>query len=36
MIIQSLNVGLPAKELFFGKELITGICKKSALPRPIP
>jgi len=31
MIIQSLNVGLPAKELFFGKELITGICKKPVI-----
>jgi MOSC domain-containing protein YiiM len=28
MIIQSLNIGLPARELFFGKEIITGICKK--------
>ncbi|HAM53612.1 MAG TPA: MOSC domain-containing protein [Nitrospiraceae bacterium] len=28
MVIRSLNVGLPAKELFFGKEIITGICKK--------
>jgi MOSC domain-containing protein YiiM len=28
MIIHSLNVGLPTKELFFGKEVITGCCKK--------
>jgi MOSC domain-containing protein YiiM len=28
MIIQSLNIGLPAKETFFGKEATTGICKK--------
>ncbi len=31
MIIQSLNVGLPAKEIFFGKEVITGICKKTVV-----
>jgi MOSC domain-containing protein YiiM len=31
MIIQSLNVGFPAKELFFGKEVITGICKKPVM-----
>jgi|SRR5208283_2200552 len=31
MIIQSLNVGLPAKEIFFGKEVITGICKKPVI-----
>jgi MOSC domain-containing protein YiiM len=31
MIIQSLNVGLPAKELFFGKEMITAICKKPVI-----
>ncbi len=31
MIIQSLNVGLPAKEMFFGKEVITGICKKPVM-----
>lgn len=28
MIIQSLNIGLPKKELFHGKEFITGICKQ--------
>ncbi len=28
MIIQSLNIGLPKKELFHGKEYITGICKQ--------
>jgi MOSC domain-containing protein YiiM len=30
MIIQSLNIGLPVKETFFGKEFTTGICKKPA------
>ncbi len=28
MIIQMLNIGLPRKELFHGKEFITGMCKK--------
>ena len=28
MIIQILNIGLPTKELFHGKEFITGMCKK--------
>ena len=28
MIIQVLNIGLPKKELFHGKEFITGMCKK--------
>jgi MOSC domain-containing protein YiiM len=28
MIIQTLNIGLPKKELFNGKEFITGMCKK--------
>lgn len=28
MIIQILNIGLPMKELFHGKEFLTGICKK--------
>ena len=28
MIIQVLNIGLPRKELFHGKEFITGMCKK--------
>ncbi len=27
MIVESLNVGLPKKEIFDGKEIITGICK---------
>jgi len=27
-VIRSLNVGRPVKETFFGKEIITGICKK--------
>ena len=27
MIIESLNVGLPKKERFYGRELLTGICK---------
>jgi MOSC domain-containing protein YiiM len=28
MLIQSLNIGLPKKEFFHGKEYITGMCKK--------
>jgi MOSC domain-containing protein YiiM len=28
MIIQMLNIGLPKRELFHGKEFITGMCKK--------
>jgi MOSC domain-containing protein YiiM len=28
MIIQTLNIGLPKKELFHGREFITGMCKK--------
>jgi MOSC domain-containing protein YiiM len=28
MIIKFLNIGLPKKELFHGKEFITGMCKK--------
>ncbi len=28
MIVESLNISLPKKELFYGKEIITGICKK--------
>lgn len=28
MVINALNVGLPAKETFNGKEITTGICKK--------
>jgi MOSC domain-containing protein YiiM len=27
MIIQSLNVGTPQKEVFYGKEIVTAICK---------
>ncbi len=34
MIVESLNVGLPKKELFYGKEIITGICKKP-VTRPL-
>ena len=30
MIVESLNIGLPGKEFFYGKEIITGICKKPA------
>jgi MOSC domain-containing protein YiiM len=29
MIIESLNIGRPVKETFFGKEVMTGICKKA-------
>jgi MOSC domain-containing protein YiiM len=28
MIVESLNIGLPRKEIFFGKEITTGICKQ--------
>ena len=28
MIIESLNIGLPRREVFQGKELVTGICKQ--------
>jgi len=28
MIVESLNIGLPKKENFYGKEIITGICKQ--------
>lgn len=34
MIIESLNVGLPRKEVFANKEIITGICK-SAVSGPL-
>ncbi len=27
MIIESLNIGFPKKEIFYGKEVTTGICK---------
>ena len=30
MIVVSLNIGLPMKESFSGKEIITGICKQPA------
>ncbi len=29
IIIESLNIGLPRKENFHSKEIITGICKRS-------
>lgn len=29
MIVESLNIGLPEKEIFYGKEVTTGICKTS-------
>jgi MOSC domain-containing protein YiiM len=28
MIVESLNIGLPKKEIFHGNEIITGICKR--------
>jgi MOSC domain-containing protein YiiM len=28
MVVESLNIGLPKKENFYGKEIITGICKQ--------
>lgn len=28
MVVESLNIGLPEKEIFHGREVITGICKK--------
>jgi MOSC domain-containing protein YiiM len=28
LFIESLNIGLPKKEVFYGKELITGLCKR--------
>ena len=28
MIVESLNIGLPKKEIFHGREIITGICKQ--------
>jgi MOSC domain-containing protein YiiM len=30
IIVKSLNIGMPKKENFFGKEIVTGICKKPA------
>ena len=29
MVVESLNTGLPKKEIFNGREIITGICKQS-------
>lgn len=34
MIVSSLNIGMPRKELFYGKEIVTGICKKP-VPGPL-
>ncbi len=34
MIIESLNIGMPQKEIFHGKEVNTGICKKP-VPGPL-
>jgi MOSC domain-containing protein YiiM len=31
VIVKALNIGMPKKELFHGKEIVTGICK-----RPVP
>src|ERR1039458_10046464 len=28
MIVESLNVGLPKKESFYDREIVTGICKQ--------
>jgi MOSC domain-containing protein YiiM len=28
LFIESLNIGLPKKEVFYGKEIITGLCKR--------
>jgi len=28
MVVASLNIGLPRKESFFGKDILTGICKQ--------
>lgn len=30
MVVESLNIGLPKKEIFYGKEIITGIRKQPA------
>ena len=27
MLVESLNIGLPKKEIFHGKEVTTGLCK---------
>lgn len=34
MMVKALNIGLPKKELFHGKEFITGMCKKP-VPGPL-
>ncbi len=31
MVVESLNIGLPKKEIFGDKEILTGICKKPIL-----
>ena len=28
MVVESLNTGLPRKEIFSGREILTGICKQ--------
>ena len=28
LIVESLNIGLPKKEVFYGREILTGICKQ--------
>ncbi|MCG6944482.1 MAG: MOSC domain-containing protein [Deltaproteobacteria bacterium] len=28
MVVESLNIGLPKKEVFYGKEITTGMCKR--------
>lgn len=33
ILVKYLNIGLPKKEVFHGKELITGICKKPVIGR---
>ena len=34
MVVESLNIGLAKKEVFYGKEITTGICKKPvSVPR---
>lgn len=35
MLVESLNIGLPKKEIFYGKEMITGICK-NPVSKPLP
>ena len=34
MTIESLNIGFPRNEYFFGKEITTGICKQPHLVWP--